>query len=45
MLLLEKLCMLKNQVREVESDTNAPNMKLWVAAAFLNQGFDLKQPL
>nr|XP_017228751.1 PREDICTED: transcription factor FER-LIKE IRON DEFICIENCY-INDUCED TRANSCRIPTION FACTOR-like [Daucus carota subsp. sativus] len=33
-------------VRElVESDTNAPNMKLWVAAAFLNQGFDLKQPL
>ncbi|KAL1827711.1 hypothetical protein ACET3Z_006123 [Daucus carota] len=32
-------------VREVESDMNAPNMKLWVAAAFLNQGFDLKQPL
>ncbi|KAL1827704.1 hypothetical protein ACET3Z_006116 [Daucus carota] len=32
-------------VREAESDMNAPNMKLWVASAFLNQGFDLKQPL
>ncbi|KAK1357448.1 transcription factor FER-LIKE IRON DEFICIENCY-INDUCED TRANSCRIPTION FACTOR-like [Heracleum sosnowskyi] len=32
-------------VREDESDMNVPNLKLWVAAAFLNQGFDIPQSL
>ncbi|XP_074356403.1 transcription factor FER-LIKE IRON DEFICIENCY-INDUCED TRANSCRIPTION FACTOR-like [Apium graveolens] len=32
-------------VREGQSDMNVPNLKLWVAAAFLNQGFDIPQSL
>lgn len=30
------------QVREGELDMNLPNLKLWVAGALLNQGFDFK---
>ncbi|XP_019187214.1 PREDICTED: transcription factor FER-LIKE IRON DEFICIENCY-INDUCED TRANSCRIPTION FACTOR [Ipomoea nil] len=32
-------------VRECESDINLPNLKLWIASAFLNQGFGFEASL